>query len=61
MSGNTRVVELFRSNSILVLDELERIPIHATDIRKMLDEKKYHEIKKWVTPGVHAFITTNTI
>jgi hypothetical protein len=38
MSGNPWVVDLFRSNNFLVLDEIERIPIHASDIRNMLQQ-----------------------
>ena len=56
MSWNQWVVKLFRSNNMLVLEEIERIPIHATDIRMLLKNKKYNEIKKWVTPGVFTLL-----
>jgi len=56
MSGNSWVVDIFRSNDILVLDEIERIPIHAMDIRNMMQAGNTEEIQKWVTPQVYRQI-----
>lgn len=57
MSGNPWVVDLFRSNNFLVLDEIERIPIHASDIRNMLQQWNIEEARKRLTPTVYASLT----
>jgi FAD synthase len=48
---------LFRSNNFLVLDEIERIPIHASDIRNMLQQWNIEEARKRLTPTVYASLT----
>ena len=56
MSGNEWVIGIFEGHKQLVLEEQERIAIHGTDIRALLNEQAYDEVKKWVTPGVYKSI-----
>jgi hypothetical protein len=38
------------------LEERERIQIHGTDIRKLLDVWEIETVAQWVTPNVYEII-----
>jgi len=40
------VISIFESHNFKVLEEKERIQIHGTDIRKMMEEGKWEEVGK---------------
>ena len=56
MSGNAWVIDIFRSHEYLVLDEIQRIPIRGTDIRKMIQQKQWDEVGNWVIPEVATML-----
>ena len=56
MSGNDRVVDIFKQHTQKVLEELERIPIHGVDIRARIRAWQRQEAQKRVTPGVYKLL-----
>lgn len=56
MSGNEHVKTIFAHHKQPVLEELERIQIHGTDIRNWIEQGEWDKMRKWVTLSVYELL-----